>query len=135
MTDIAQALYTKLAATSGVTNLVGTRIYLTEALQNAPTPYLTYFTVTAPRGYTFDGPDGSVESFFQFDAYDTTDSNAGKLSVIAIANAVRSALAGFRGTVSGVKFMRVTVQGDRDLTVPETRMARRSFDVAISHDE
>lgn len=135
MTDIAQALYDKLAATAGVTNLVGTRIYLVEAPQNPTTPYLTYHSVSPVRGYTFDGPDGSVRSRFQFDAYDSTVANAGKLSVIAIANAVRAALAGFRGTVSGVSFKSIQVDGDRDLTEPGTRMARRTFDVMIWHDE
>ncbi|HEX9768438.1 MAG TPA: DUF3168 domain-containing protein [Kiloniellales bacterium] len=135
MTDIVQALYDKLAAESAVTDLVGTRIYLGEAPQNVATPYVVYFLVGPVHDRTLEGRSRLVRSRFQLDCYDTKTANAGALSVVAIANAIREALDGFRGTVSGVSFKSVMADGDRDLTVPETRLAQRSLDLVVWHDE
>lgn len=135
MTDVIQALYDKMVLVAGITTLVGTRIYLTEAPQNVATPYLVYKTVTPLRDRHLEGRSNLVRSRIQMDAYDTMIANAGQLSVVDIANAVRAGIDGFRGTVSGVDFLSVAVDGDQDLTEPGTRMARRSFDVIIWHDE
>ena len=81
------------------------------------------------------GRSGLVRSRLQFDVYDTKEENAGALSVVAITNAIRQALDGFRGTVSGVSIRSLAVEGDQDRTEAISRLAQRQFDMIIWHDE
>lgn len=134
MADMLRALYDKMVTVSSITDLVGTRIYLSEAPQRATLPFITYRSVSSQHDRSFEGRSRLVRSRVQMDAYDKTTARAGRLSVVAIANAVRAGLDGFRGTVSGVAFKAVMVQGDQDLTEPGTRVARRTFDLMIWHD-
>lgn len=52
------AFVSVLLAQAGVSALLGTRLYPIEFPQDPTFPAMTYQTVSAPRDYTQDGPDG-----------------------------------------------------------------------------
>lgn len=57
-----QNIYTVLVATSGLTNLVGMRIYPDEGPSNATLPFLVYQRISTEPSVTHDQMDASVAS-------------------------------------------------------------------------
>lgn len=136
MANILEALYSRLSGQSAVTDLIGTRLYPVPAPQNASLPFATFQRVSTTRGREVaNGPNGLVRTRVQFDVYDTVETGGGRASVLAVANAVRGALDGFRGTVAGVEIKQIIVEDDRDLYDDASGLARANFDALIFHDE
>jgi hypothetical protein len=127
----------RLLATSAVTALVGTRIYMLVLPQRVTYPAIRVQLVDEPVRYHLRGEDGSRRARVQIDAYDqpvgSTDPYAG---ASAVADAVRTALSGQRFTeasspvtleVTGVLFV-----GRRPLYEPdELRIVRVSQDAIV----
>ena len=65
-----------------------------ELPQAPPLPCVTYTVVSAPRGYTHDGPDGCTPFRFQIDGFASTVKGAR-----ALRRAILQDLSGFRGDV------------------------------------
>ncbi len=126
----------KLTNTTGITNLVSTRVYLERIPQGATLPCLTYQRISTPRLLAHDtsGSAGTAHPRFQFDAWATTYSSAK-----AITDALRAALNGFKGTItSGADS--VVVQSslvDAETSEPdlEAGLARIRSDYVIFHVE
>lgn len=90
MSDIITLTIDKLKAASSVTDLVGQRVYVMEAPQDAVVPYITVFEVSrTPENYVTGAPD-NVRSRVQVDCWSSTllSTNGAK----TIASAVRAAL-------------------------------------------
>jgi len=87
-------LMTKLAATTGITGLVSTRIYADVADGSAAAPYLVYQIVSTGGEPTHDGLREIEFPTIQFSCWATS-----KAGAIALASAVNAALDG--KTVSG----------------------------------
>lgn len=87
----------KLQNTAGLTALISTRVYLERIPQGATVPCLTYQRISTTRELTHDvsGSAGTARVRVQFDAWATT-----YLSAKAIADALRAALNGFKGTIT-----------------------------------
>ena len=92
---LEDGLVTLLGNDSGVTALVGTRIYPTQGPPDSPTyPYLTYHAIpVAGSGYTLDGAE-SRHKTLQFEIWDTTF-GGGR----AVLKALRDLLSGYAGTL------------------------------------
>ena len=93
---IEEALYAFLAATAGVTALVSTRIYPQVIPQDAVLPAIAYQRISGPRVHSQSGASGLAYPRFQFTCQAATYSAARQ-----VANAVRAALDGYRGTMGG----------------------------------
>ena len=130
MAVVEEALKTRLEGHAGLAALVGTRIYPVRRPQNATLPAVTYQKVGGLSEQTHGGASGLAASRFQFDVWAATYSSAS-----AVAEQIRVALIGFRGTVDGVEIGGVLHRGDRDLPDPLTGMFHRSIDFAIWHSE
>jgi len=91
---IEQALMTKLG--TDLVAQLSTRIYFVKAPQNVTAPYLTFQKVSAVRGHAHDGPDGSVESRFQFNVFAATYKECKDTM-----EALRASLDGFTGVMGG----------------------------------
>lgn len=75
--------------------IVGENVFPHDELpQNPPYPCVLYTVVSAPRGYTLDGPDGCTPFRFQVDCF------AGTVKAVrALKRAVMRDLSGFMGEV------------------------------------
>lgn len=107
----AKALYGRLTAVSGVTDLVSTRIYANAAPAGIRSPYIVYQQISGPRVHTCDGPLNLTRSRYQItcwsdDQYDDAE---------AIAEAVRVALDGYSGTVAAVVVRQIMVIDEADM--------------------
>ncbi len=97
---IEQALHTELAGATGLTALVGERIYFRKAPQDVSKPYLVFFKVSAPREHSHDGASGLVASRWQFSCFATSYKEA--KDVVQQVQAELQAFSGVMGGAGGV---------------------------------
>lgn len=95
MTDIRTALRTLILANGAVASKIGTRVFPGRLPQGEKRDSLVVQRISAVGGHTMDGPDGLEWRRFQIDAYSETGDGA-----FALAEAVKAAIVGYRGTVS-----------------------------------
>jgi len=113
MATIEEAVNALLLATSTVTALVGSgssaRIFPLVIPQNAARPAIAYQKISSPKTMSHSGSSNLARSRFQF-----TFQAATYTSAKALAAAVRNALIGYRGTVSGVRIDGILIEDDND---------------------
>jgi hypothetical protein len=95
--NAGRAVYGILSANSGVTDIVGTRIFPEIAEQEAVTPFVIYQLQSVAPEDTHDGPSKLDEVRFEFLCYADSYNEAADLGV-----AVRAALDRVSGTYNGV---------------------------------
>jgi len=95
--NAGKAVYGILSANSGVTDIVGTRIFPEIAEQEAVTPFVIYQLQSVAPEDTHDGPSKLDEVRFEFLCYADSYNEAADLGV-----AVRAALDRVSGTYNGV---------------------------------
>jgi len=100
----------KLVNTSGVTNLVGTKIRPMRAADADTYPYIIYEKISEPSLQTKDGNSDWYKARYQLSMLATT-----LASVHSIADAVRAALDGAGGTIAGFNVQRITFIEERDI--------------------
>lgn len=134
---IEQAIYARLAAFSGLSALVGTRIYPLFAPERPVSPFVIYQRISAERTGSIYGPSNIAIPRFQIDAYATTYAGAK-----AVATQVRLALDNYRGTVSytggSTKIRCAVLANDLDLyedSIQPDPLYRVSMDFMVYHDE
>lgn len=92
-TTIGEALAARLAATSAVSALVGSRIFAVTAPAGTAHPFLTYQEISAlDPAATLDGPSVWLRARYQVDAWADRQDQAE-----ALGRAVRAALDGYSG--------------------------------------
>jgi len=112
--SIETTLYTALSTTSGVTNLVSTRIYPQVAPDSAAVPYVTYQVIAgAPYNKLAGAPD-SERKIIQVNCISNSYANAK-----AIAEAVKAAL--------NVSIGYLTSEGDDYFSQTENHRVRLDF--------
>ena len=94
--NAGKAVYGILNANSGVTDLVGTRIFPEIAEQEAATPFIVYQLLSVDPEDTHDGPSKLDEVRFEFLCYADTYDTAADVGV-----KVRAALDRVSGTYNG----------------------------------
>lgn len=126
MATAAQAIYTMLAANTGVTGLVSTRISPNYAPQANELPFLIYTSVDSTHEHNMGGASSMRHSRVQIDSYATTYA-----SVQAIAEAVRLALDSFVGYVDvgteRVEISKLFIETTRDLYEPSEDASQRGI--------
>lgn len=127
-----KALFTLLTEDPSVAGIVGAAVYPPPAAQNPTYPLVTYQQISGPRSYTHDGPDGMARARYQIDAWAKTSTEAREL-----AEAVRVALSGYRGTVPGtdVKIDSAFLENEESLFEPDTALHRKTQDYQITFQE
>jgi hypothetical protein len=122
-----QAIIAKLLATSGVTALIGERVYPGVRPQASAVPAVVLNLISAIPSYSDDGEDGIQEDRLQIDCWGETYA-----SIKALAHAVRAALSGFRGTVEGVDIRYIVLDREQDLQESGTNAS--DYPVRVSMD-
>lgn len=127
-----EALTTRLLATSGLTSLVGNRIYWGIRPQGTTVPAVVLNKISATRLYPNDGPDGLVEARIQFDCWGATFT-----SVLNVARAIRNSFNGLSFTDGGVTFQAFFIDSERQSVEEGTpeRLHRFSMDFLVWHTE
>ena len=105
---IAAAIYDILKNNSGVSALVGTRIYPLAIPQDATLPAIQYQKISSRGYYTHDG-EAAVRSRIQISAVAETYEAADD-----IAGAIQSCLSGYRNAAAGVRIFSCFLEGERD---------------------
>lgn len=126
---IEEAIRAILVANSTV-KAITTRIYPSTLPQDPIYPLILYIRISGYRDNALTGPSGLANPRFQIEAWATTYSAAK-----ALANAIRGALNGYRGTVGQVSIGSFLIQSERDIYEPEAACHRVVMDYTIWHSE
>ena len=130
MAELEQALQTRLTGFSGLSALVGTRIYPLILPQPPTLPAVTYQRISASRWSSIPGDDGVAEPRMQVDAWALTY-GAAKLA----AAQVRLALERWSDDASSPVVLDVFLETDQDIYEPDTDIYRVSADYRVVHRE
>lgn len=124
------AIVSKLRGTSGVSAIVGQRVWPGRRPQARTLPSITVFRVDGAPIYTNDGETGLAEGRVQIDCWATTYTDAKNA-----AGAVKDALSNFEGTQSGTTFRLTYVIDERDTeeggSNQDTYYYRTSIDIMV----
>ena len=101
---------TRLLATSGVTALVGQRVYCGSRPQGAVLPDVIINRISGAPIYTDDGESGLAEARLEIECWGTTYASAKN-----VARAVIASLSAFFGTVGDTTFQYILLDAERDL--------------------
>lgn len=121
---IEAGLYAHLLTDSGVTALVGTRIYPLLVPQDADLPAIAYQRISGPRDHTHDGSSGlafaRMQLTFVASSYDDAKS---------LGEAVRAAIDGHKGSMGDVTVGACLLDQERDdwATVFESPVVRQDY--------
>ena len=130
---IEQAIKRELLADSGITSLIGERLYYVKAPQNVTKPYVVFFKASGPREYSHDGASKLARPRFQFSCFATTYDQAKQ-----IAEAIRAAIEAFSGTMGGAGGVEVGscfCINESDIYEEDTRLFHVAVDYLIWHKE
>jgi len=122
MADGNAALYTYLQTKSGVTNLISTRMYPDDLPQDNTLPCIVYRVISKVPEHDLSGASPLTRYRFQLDSYAAT-----RIGADALAEAVRNAADGYRGTM-GSEFAQTThldnERSDIDAAIDATDQSR-----------
>lgn len=104
-----EAIRTRLLNTSGVTALVGTRVYCGSRPQGQTLPDVIINRISGAPIYTDDGESGLAEARIELDCWGTTYGSAKN-----VARAVIESLSAFFGTVGDTPFQYILLDAERD---------------------
>lgn len=116
-------------ATGALTGLVANRAYPTTTPQNAVKPYYIFQRVSTPqRAASLTGDSALEQSRYQFTVVANT-----ALEADTIAEALKTALLGYKGTMGDRYVSGITLGGDIDDFEPTTQTYRRIVDFLLWH--
>ena len=118
---IEERLRDHLAADSGLSGTIGTRIFPLLMPQEPTLPALVYTRISGPRDNTHDGPSGLVSTRIQISCWATSYKTAKQT-----ADLVRLALADFEKS---------TLDNELDFYEPDTKLFSVPLDFMILHTE
>lgn len=131
--EIEAAIYSELKNNSGVSALVGTRIYPKKLPQNSTFPALIYQQVGGGSIYSHSGASALATPVWQVSCFASTFTGAKNL-----ARKVREALQGFSGTLGGaggVSTGGIFKRNEIDLYDDETQIYQTVLDFNMMHVE
>jgi hypothetical protein len=119
-------LRTYLLAQPAVTALIGARLFPLRLPQGAAFPALTYQRVAGGEDVTHQGRSGLGRARMQLDCWAATYGQA-----IALADAVKDALVGYRGAMGATPFAAGRLANEIDLDEPDLNVYRRMVEVPL----
>jgi len=126
MATIEDAIYSKLSGTSGITALVGRRIYPVVLPQKCKLPAITYDKVSDPQIHTMGSESNPCHPRFTIHVWGETLKN-----VIDIAEQVKTALKYYTGTIASMIIQRIYYDNETDIYEPQTETYHRALDFLI----
>lgn len=123
-------IYTRLTGYSGLSALVGTRIYPNTIEQNATLPLIVYRRISADRASAMVDDTGTVDARFQFDVYDDQYTDG----VRPVTEQLRKALQRYNGT-NTVTIQSIFLLNETEYYDDTTELYRVSIDFRIIYNE
>lgn len=132
MSSIESGIVDYLNNNAGVLAAIGTRLYAIQLPQKDLTlPAVTFTRISTERVITHDQTHhGLASPRFQFDVYATTYQEA-----LDVADALRTALLGYRGTWDSIRVDAVLVELEQHDLGADAGLFRLIIDYKISHEE
>jgi len=133
MAELSEALYSRLQAVSGVTALVGTRVYPLRLPQAVTYPAVRYQVIDEERPGALDADIGLVWARVQLDSYAAT-----YLAAKQLATALRAALRRAAWTEDGVQVQDaelLVVQDETEELAPDRLVYRVRHDFRVCYRE
>lgn len=113
MAHLDEAIKALLSGDSGVTNIVGTRIYPIRAPDNSLLPMITYQRVSNIKEHCVSKEKASfTDTVFQIDCWVKQSDTIGVLRNLA--SAVRNVLDDYRGVTSGIDIQAILSDNEFD---------------------
>lgn len=130
--SVEKAFYALLSQEAAISGLVGSHIYPLRAPEDIVAPFIVYQKISGIRWRSLGGPSGMAQTRIQIDAYAASYAGAKTL-----AESIRIALDGYRGTVLGVRIGAVTLENDQDLLEEDIDpvLHRVTMDFMVTHEE
>lgn len=129
-----EALRSYLIGIETITDLVGNRISWSVIPRQQALPAIVLQLIDGIPDYVFSGPSGIVNSRVQVDCWARTYRDS-----VSVSRALKTAVSGFRGSVSDTEFHGIFIDSERDLPddgVPsEELLYRISIDLQVWHSE
>lgn len=115
----------------------GDRIEPLQLPRDPALPAISYQRISTPRRIAHNGDQGYADFRTQINCWAkrTEGSTAGYSQAKQLADEVRVALNGYRGTAAGVVVGLMRVSGDRDETDPQRTLERVMVDVTGNYQE
>ena len=131
------ALYTRLQAVTGVTDLVSTRIWPNKTDTAEPAfPYVTYEIVDEQRASAFGADTGDVDAIVRFHCWGKDDTaGSGFDEARDVADELRQALQRWTGTLDSTQVTGVFVDGRNSLQDPEPGVFHVVIDFRVTYKE
>ena len=131
--SIEAALVERLAAVSGVTDVIGTRLYPVQAPLSAQAPYGVAQVIAERHLHDYTGASGLAYPRVQISVYAATS-----VTAAAAGEAIRQALQGWTGTAAGVAIRSIDLENRITQAVPpsdgtDVPSYRCALDFLISH--
>lgn len=140
MAVLEEGVFARLSASTGVTSIVGSRIYPEELPQNPTYPALTYQRISGRSGFHQTGLSGMGEGRIQVTCWSRKAEKGGGdyPKVKDLREGVRLSLAGFQGTVAGVEIQSSDLVNDMDVQSADNDhlgLKQNVMDFYIRHTE
>ncbi len=135
--SLSGALWTRLQAVTGVTDLVVARIWPSKNDITKPTfPYVTWELVNADRSSAFGSDTGDVEAIVRYHVWaKATTAVRGYASADGVIEAIRVALQRFKGTLDSTVIQDIFVDGQHTATEPEPKIHHHIIDFRVWYKE
>lgn len=127
---IEEALYSYLSTYAGLTASVGTRIYPNVIPSDASLPAVAYQRISTARVRSHEGPSNLSHTRIQFTC--VADSYS---AVKSVADQIRAALDGYRGTMSTLRVDGVSIENEIADYVETSDLYIQRLDALIWHYE
>lgn len=136
---LADAITTLLKNDATIATITGGRVFPVPLPQGTEYPAVTFFIVSELRDHTLTEPTNIARPRVQIDVW-----TIGRNDMHALSKAVRRALDGFSGTVSGVdpysapfisKLQGVFLENRQELYEPDTKTQHGVLDFFVWNDE
>ncbi len=106
---IEPAIVKILRDNAAVSAIIGTQVFPQRAPQQKDLPYVVYEMISSQHMKDMDGASGLANPLFRVTSWETTYKK-----VKTLAEAVRLALVGFRGTILGTKIQGIFLENQLD---------------------
>lgn len=130
MSQIEEAVFSRLSSFAGLTALVAARIYPVVLPQNPTYPAVTYQRISSVRAPAMGTDTGLIATRFQLSTW-----SSGYAAAKAVKEQLRLATERWRGTVLGIVIQDTFIEGEVDLYETAVPVWHLPLDVRIHHVE
>ena len=127
---IESALLTQMLATSALTNLVGQRIYYSNAPQHVDKPYIVFFKISGKRDQTQTAAMAFCNASIQFSVFAETYTSAK-----AVAAQIQALFQSYSGTLSSTHINAAFYDNETDFYEQDTQLHHIALDFSFCYEE